>query len=225
MKAILLYNLYPKNTWKSITNNLLSNVPHDKVVVHVTMPVYAWFYLPYIKNYLRRFNKVEEVLFSYNRKRNGETTGFNKFRKEISFEGYDIITYVHSKGTSRKRKNTKPIQDWTEMMRYFVIERLDLCKNAFKEGFYLYGVDLSNNLTEKGRIEFPETKFIYEGNFVSLNNNALSKQFLETECKKHYYGVERFWGTLCEKEKAYCIHYSKTDHYNQPYPSSKYVIA
>jgi hypothetical protein len=222
MRAVLLYNLYPKYFWRPITDKLLSNVPHDTIIVHVSMPVYAWIYQPYIKRYLKRFTKIERVLFSTNIKKKGESVGFDKMRKMISFDGYDIITYIHSKGSSRRRKNTIPIRDWTEMMRYFVVERLDLCKQAFANGYYLYGVDLSNYLPEEHRIEFPEVEFIYEGNFVSVNNKALGKQFLEAKCRPSYYGLERFWTRLCNKEKAYCVHYSNTDHYNKPYPHSMY---
>jgi hypothetical protein len=222
MRSVLFYNLYPKYIWRSVTNKLLSNVPHDAIIVHVTMPIYAWIYQPYIKYYLKRFTKVEQIIFSRNIKKQGETIGFNKIRKMNPFDGYDIITYIHSKGTSKRRKNTQPIKDWTEMMRYFVVERLDLCKQAFANGYYLYGVELSNHLSEQARIEFPDVKFIFDGNFVSINNKVLKQQFLETPCRKTYYGVERFWSGLCDKEKAYCPHYSNVDHYNDPYPPSMY---
>ena len=186
------------------------------------MPFYAWPFLLVIKKYLRQFDKVDQIFFSANSRKEGESKGFNKMRFKIDFKDHEIITYTHSKGTSSRHKNTIPVRDWTELMRYFVIERLDLCKKAFQEGYYLYGVELSNHIDEQGRIEFPETKFIYDGNFVSVNYKALSKQFKYFPCRKHYYGVERFWGQLCQKEKAFCAHSSNTDHYDRPYPPSNY---
>jgi hypothetical protein len=222
MTAVLLYNLFPKTIWKQVTSKMLSNVPHDSIVVHVTMPWYAWIYKPLIKKYLKQFNKVDKILFSPNFKKRGESIGFERFRKDISFEEFDIISYVHSKGTSRKRKNTKPIEDWTEMMRYFVVERLDLCQKAFEKGYYLYGVDLSNNVCDFPKYKGLDTKFIYQGNFVSINNRILCDNFLSMPCYKNYYGVERFWGNLCDMEKAFCVYYSSSDHYQFPYPDELY---
>jgi hypothetical protein len=222
MKSILLYNLFPKTIWKEVTSKILNNVPHDTIVVHVSMPFYAWLYLPFIRLYLRRFEKVETVLFSSNKRNHGESIGFEKFRKKVNFEKFDIISYAHSKGTSRKRKNTKPIEDWTELMRYFVIERLDLCKKAFENGYYLYGVDLTENFSRDKKYRNVDTNFIYEGNFVSLNNKFLSDKFLSAPCVSNYYGVERFWGNLCAADKAYCVFRSNSDHYQFPFPGELY---
>ena len=222
MKAVLLYNLFPRTIWKQVTSKILSHVPHDSIVIHVTMPFYAWLYIPFIKKYLKKFDKVDQIIFSPNYKKRGESIGFEKFRKKVSFENFDIITYVHSKGTSRKRKNTKPIEDWTELMRYFVVERLDLCEKAFNNGYYLYGVDLSDIISRLKKYEGVDTKFLYQGNFVSLNKKLLGEKFLTTPCHAHYYGVERFWGNLCNMEKAFCVYYSNSDHYQFPYPPELY---
>jgi hypothetical protein len=222
MKSILIYNLFPRTIWKDVTRKLLSNVHHDSIVVHVTMPHYAWLYKFYIRLFLMKFNKVDKVFFSINTRKRGESIGFNKIRRKVDFDSYDIISYIHSKGTSRKRKNTKPIKDWTEVMRYFVVEKLDLCKEAFNSGYYLFGINLSKNLGKKDSILYPDTKFIYEGNFVSLNNRLLKNEFKNKPCRADYYGVERFWGSLCEMDKAFCAHQTNTDHYNFEYPDKEY---
>jgi len=223
MKSVLFYNLFPKTIWKEITLQILNNAPHDSIVIHVTMPWYAWLRYFKISKFLKQFNKVTTVYYSCNKKARGESLGFNKFRKKFDFTNYSIVSYTHSKGTSKKKKNTLPVSDWTELMRYFVIERLDLCKQAFENGYSLYGVNINNNVSHAKKYKNLETEFIYEGNFVSLNLNNLRHKFITAPCYKNYYGVERFWGNICDYEKAFCVHESNVDHYNERYPSSEYV--
>jgi hypothetical protein len=222
--SVLLYNLYPLNNWRQITNSLLSKVPHDDIYVHINIPkrnpikAYIAYY------YLLNNKKVKEIFFSINLKSKGESTGFKVFRKNINFDNYKIATYVHSKGSSRKRKNTKPIKAWVELLRYYTIERLDLAKNAFQKGYLLFGVNLQNeHIKDKSdNIMFPETKFHYSGNFVTINLNYLRYEFLNNVCLSNYYGVEVFWGTLCSIEKAYCVHQSNVNHYEETYSESYY---
>ncbi len=222
MKAVLLYNLYPKTNWKAVTEKLLSHVPHDNIIVHVAMPWYAWVLQPGIKKFLSCFPKISIVIFSANIKGQGESVGFSKLKK-LPLNDYDIITYVHSKGTSKKSKHTGQIKDWTELMRYFVIERLDLCKDAFAKGYWLYGANLSRSISDEVKKKCPGARFHYSGNFVSMNNRTLGEKFISTECSKSYYGVEFFWGTLCEPGKAFCVHESNVDHYHDFYPPEKYL--
>ena len=142
----------------------------------------------------------------------------------MDFKSYDLASYIHSKGSSRKRKDTQPIKDWTELLRYFVVERLDLAQKAFDNGYYMYGVNLlEEHMNDRaGNVMFPESKFHYSGNFVTINLKKIRNEFLTTHCRSHYYGAEVFWGTLCEIEKAFCVHQSKVNHYQDSYPGSNY---
>ncbi len=226
MKSVLFYNLFPKNSWKEITASILSNVPHDEIIVHVSMPLSAWMNIISIRNELSKYHKVIKVFFSQNSKSRGETVGFDKVRRKFDFSQYDIFTYAHSKGSSRKRKNTPPIKDWAELMRYFVVEKLDLCSEAFNNGFWFYGINKSRNIYCKNDLEekmYENVSFIYEGNFVSINLAAIRDRFLTEPCLPVYYGLERFWGKLGPTEKAFSAHQSTVDHYLQRYPSERYV--
>lgn len=223
-KSILFYNLFPFHNWKKITDNLLRKVPHTDMVVHISIPKTKPLHAIKAYYYLKKNKKVKKIYCSINYKRKGESAGFEVFRKNVDFSKYDIATYVHSKGTSSKRKNVQPITDWTELLRYFVVERLDLAQRAFKNGYFLYGI----NVLEKhrnyadGTPWFPESKFHYSGNFVTINLNALKKEFLALNCRPHYYGVEVFWGALCSVNKAFSAHQSNVDHYTSAYPSDRY---
>jgi hypothetical protein len=221
MTSVLLYNLYAKTNWKAVTTNLISNVPHDTVIIHVSLP---WYALPSkysIQKFLCRFEKVSRIVFSINRKKRGETIGFKKFQA-MALQQYDIVTYIHSKGTSKKSKHNKAIQDWTALMHYFVVERLDLCKAAFEKGHLLYGVNLSTHIAAGVKEQIPLAHFHYSGNFVSFNNKILGEKFATTPCGNSYYGVEFFWGQLCPIHLAYNAHTSNVNHYNETYPPEKY---
>ena len=224
MSSLLLYNLYPRTIWKEVTTSLLSNVPHDKIVVHVSLPLTKIFQYYSIRKQVLKYDKVSEIYVSLNNKSAGEAKGFNLLRRNIDFTKYDIVTYMHSKGTSRKRKNNIPIKDWTEYMRHFIIDRFDLCLDAFAKGYNLYGVNISDHVyaRQEHKKLFPHCKFIYQGNFVSVNLKNIRQEFLNTPCVHHYYSLERFWGTLCPIEKAYCAFQTNVDLYNTPFPPSCY---
>ena len=94
-----------------------------------------------------------------------------------------------------------------------------------EEGYSFYGVNLRRLAcpTEKDRLMYKDTKFIYEGNFVSINLERERERFLEAPLRQDYYGVERFWGTLGDIDSAFCVHQSDVDHYNVRYPAERYV--
>jgi len=219
-KALLFYNLYPKSKWEEITASILAHVPHDDIIVHVTLPFFPFFRKRKVIKELKKYPKIKQVLFSNNIKKEGESIGLRRLQKEIDLTPYTILTYAHSKGSSKPRKNTQPIKDWTELMRYFVVQRLDLAKKAFDDGYYLYGANLFDTKHE----QIPTCTYYYAGTFVSVNLKYLAKKVKETPCLKSYYGVEAFWGTLCTIDKAFCVHRSGINHYEEEYPPSKYLL-
>lgn len=223
-RSVLLYNLYPLNKWKEITDSLLAVVHHDDIIVHINIPKRNPIAAINAYRYVKKFEKLRGVYFSLNYKTKGESKGFETFRRVVDFDKYDIASYIHSKGSSRKRKDTEPIKSWTELLRYFVVERLDLAIQSFEQGYYLYGVNLSEQVLKKrdGSYISPGSNFLYQGNFVTINLNSLEKKFLITECKPHYYGLEMFWGCLCSVDKAFEVHNSQVDHYNEVYLGSNY---
>jgi len=225
-KSLLFYNLFPKTTWKIITKKILKTVPHDEIIVHITLPKTRFFLLPLIKKWLTsNFPKIQQIIWSFNARGVGETHGFNLLRKKVDLSPYSILTYSHSKGSSRIRKNTQPIQDWTELMRYFVIERLDLAKEAFAQEVWFCGVNLSTNMhpNEQARIQYPDTKFIFEGNFVSVNLDKTREIIEKTEPVIDYYGVERYWGMLSTIERCKSLYNSLVDHYSERLLPEQYI--
>ncbi|MBU1657518.1 hypothetical protein KKG72_00485, partial [bacterium] len=74
-KSLLFYNLYPKCYWESITASLLSDVPHDDIIVHVTLPPFSIFRKNKVIQELKKYPKIKQVLFSKNIKKEGESIG------------------------------------------------------------------------------------------------------------------------------------------------------
>ena len=67
---------------------------------------------------------------------------------------------------------------------------------------------------------FPKCHFHYSDNFVTINLKELRKEFLKAKCLLNYYGVEVFWRTLYNTEKANCAHQSNVLHYVDIYPET-----
>lgn len=219
-RSVLLYHLYLKNNWKEVTTQLLTDVPHTDIYIHVAYNGRRDFaMLPFTLLWLKRRFKIKMIFISKNNPQYGECIGFEKFRKYINWEQYDIGTYIHSKGVTKP--DSKPVADWRELMRYFVIERMDLCVKAFEERYALYGVNLFDG---KGRTDhaFAYAPYLYRGNFVSFNLRNIRAQFLETRLDFAYYGVEGFWGKLCGIDAAFNVFESGVAHYEQEFPEEFY---
>lgn len=225
MKSVILYHLYPKNNWKEVTSDLLSLTSHEAIFVSVSIDFFdGLFNRNAIERFLKTIPKVQQVFFTKNNKQLGEVSGFNRLRQELDFSVWDVVTYLHSKGVTKP--DNECIKDWVQLMKYFVIERHDICLQAFENGFALYGCNLGTFQEGAERVgPFRFSDFHYSGNFVSVNLNLVRKEFLTTPCDKDYYGVEAFWGKLCPRSKAFNAHYSGahiSNHYKERYPSKFY---
>ncbi|HAI76576.1 MAG TPA: hypothetical protein DCM08_10045 [Microscillaceae bacterium] len=231
MRSVLLYNLFPVNHWQEVTQSLLQNHHHDELYIHITLPWWKkWFgnrAEKQIREFLTQYTTQDHIFCSTNQKKLGEVIGFNVFRQQIDFQPFEMATYIHSKGVSRPEN--KNIADWTAMMGYFVLEKHAWCKEVFEKGKSLYGCNLNvvDNIDAKIPEVFRNTKFWFSGNFVSINLQKLHGAFLQTPCEPNYYGIERFWGRLCEADEAYCPFDSTplVNHYDEPFPASRYVNA
>ncbi len=224
MKSALLYNLYPVGDWKSITKKLISDIPHDEIIIHVSLDRYQYLFWKFIEKELKSYSKVSRLLRSKNVRNLGETIGFGKLKECIKPGKYSLVTYFHSKGVTKPKNEN--IQDWVEMMRYFHIDKFELCQQKFAEGYHLYGVNLGSysNGERYGPYQFSD--FHYSGNFVSVNLDLIGDRFFEMPCDPDYFGVEGFWGKLTTLDKSFCAHLSSENiknHYLEPYPPELYT--
>jgi hypothetical protein len=224
MSSILIYNLYPKSHWKKLTAYLLKDVPHTSIVINVSLDLWdKVFNKMSMIEFLKSIPKVEKIIFSENDPKLAEMIGFENFRQQVNFDNYDIVTYMHSKGVTKAHNQN--IKDWVELMRYFQIDRFDLCTEAFDEGYGLYGVNIGKYESGEKYGPFKFSDFHFSGTFVSVNLNLLRTQFLNTQIDKDYFGIEGFFGKLCPFEMAYCPHISGENiqnHYHEAYPEHLY---
>ena len=221
-RSVLLYHLYIINNWYSITKKLLTNAPHKEIVININYDLRHVFKLPFIWLWLKlNFPRTSKVFFTQNHSGKGEVLGFVKFIRYIELICYeiDILTYIHSKGVSKP--NNKPVADWVELMRYFILERWDLTRAAFKEGYKLYGCNLAGN-PGIDDYAFKYAPFIFRGNFVNVNYPLLKDKIHQTKPGSDYFGVEGYWGNLCDISECYCCHESHISHYKEEYPECKY---
>jgi hypothetical protein len=224
MRSILFYNVYLINNWKEITHRLLNAVPHDCIVVNACYDRTKIFSPRAARIFFKKYAKVSNLLITPNIRSNPEVIGFRNMFTSVDLNAYDILTYMHGKGVTKPLNSF--ISDWSEMMRYFHIDRFDLVRRAFDDGFSLYGVNISQRISEElpyGPNKF--SSFHFSGNFVSINLNKLRDKLHEIPIDEDYFGLEGYWGKLCSVNDAFCAHISSqniSNHYNEPYPSFLY---
>ncbi|MCP4521841.1 MAG: hypothetical protein GY827_09170 [Cytophagales bacterium] len=222
MKSIVFYNLYLKNTWRSVTKEILTNRPQDDLIINVSFDLRYIYKLPFVLFFLWKF-APKKIFFSRNNAKYGETIGFNKFLKYCSLDSYNILTYIHSKGVTKPNREKE--NNWREFMKYFVMDRFDLTIKAFEEGFHLYGVNLRKyqGTDEERDHTSLYTDYWYRGTFVSVNLNELRQKILMTTVPNNFYGIEAFWGNLTPIDKAFSPFNSNISHYQAPFPKEKYT--
>lgn len=219
-KDVLLYNVYIVNHWKSITTQLLSGIPHEDLLINVSVDWYKIWKFPFIYFWFCKRYKPTRIIISINSHKYPEAKAFIKLRKYVDINCHSILTYMHGKGVTKP--NNPYIKDWVELMRYFIIDKYELCIDAFSHGFKLYGINL--HLTPEGEkfgpYEFSE--FHFSGNFVSVNLELIGEKFFSTSIDKSYFGLEGFWGKLCSKNEVFCPFYSEVNHYHTAFPETLY---
>jgi hypothetical protein len=218
----LLFHVYIFNDWVNTSQKLLSKAPFDDVYVNVNIDIKYLWKLPFVLWWFGRHQKLQRLTVTINKWKIGEVPGFEKLRSAIREKDYAIVSYMHAKGVTKPQNSC--IRDWVELMRYFIVDRMDLCIDAFEKGYKLYGVNLGEYKKGDHRNgPYKYSNFHYSGNFVSVNMVLLRDKFFSTEVDQDYFGIEGFWGKLCPTDQAFCVHSSNgKDHYHEPYPEYLY---
>lgn len=144
-----------------------------------------------------------------------------KYLHDFCFELQDNapILYLHGKGVTRG--DNQNIQDWVDLMEYFLIERWEDCFDKL-EKYDTCGVNLNSHL--------PHIKHHYSGNFWWSNSDYIKKlpRFDINNCEVPYVknnprGYCEFWLTDSNFGNHYSFHNSNIDHYGQRYSRDKYI--
>lgn len=218
MSKVLLFHIFPINNWKEITTNLITNVPHQDIFIHVSLPQDSKLNQSDITDFLKSFAKVRSVFYSPNSS-HPEVDAMSTFRNEVDFSAYQILTYMHTKGVTKP--HNQKIAEWIELMRYFIIERMSHCEKIFGKGYLIYGVNKTSVSDQD--LDFKGARFFYAGNFVSINlTSAMLEKIKSVPLQKEYYGLEGFWGKLCKSSLAYGAFHSRVNHYLSSFPDNYY---
>jgi hypothetical protein len=217
---ILLYHIYPVNHWREITEILFQKLPFDKIVVHVSLPKAEEKENNELERYFEKY-PIDKILYSAN-SGTGEADAMASFVRSVDLHGFDMLTYMHCKGVTKP--GNEHILEWTRLMRYFIIEKMDHCKKAFSKGYVTYGINKS--IPDQQDEGFRGSNFFYEGNFVSLNLKKVDlKKAVEEHLEHSYYGLEGFWGKLCPYKLGYAVFNSGINHYMRTVPEKDYITA
>ena len=140
--------------------------------------------------------------------------------KEMSenINNYNIL-YLHSKGITHDY-GKKCINDWIDMMVYFIIYNHDICIEQLNKGYQAVGCNYTTNLSYapshfSGNFWWGDSDYIKQ--LPLLDSDSLN---VENRFKNNRWDAE-FW--ICKNNpRVFEIHNSNTDHYNNEYPSEKY---
>lgn len=158
-----------------------------------------------LKQDLSFFHKVETFL-----KPNKETEADTlKMIQNYCKSNSGKILYIHSKGVTKP--NNKNIQDWVNLMEYFLIEKHEKCLEA-----------LDNH--DVCGVNYLPSKPHYSGNFWWANSKHINR-LRELKAEKIDRLYCEYWlfdiqDTIKRKE----IYNSGLDHYKNSYPREKYAI-
>jgi hypothetical protein len=217
LSTILLYHVYPVNHWREVTRFLFQKLPFKRIVVHVSVPADKEDIKGEVESYFKAY-PVDEILYSPNTGK-GEVDAMNRFVTTQNLAAYDIFTYMHCKGVTKP--DNRHVWEWTRLMRYFIIEKMDRCKRAFKKGFVTFGINKS--IPGKEDEGFRGSNFFYEGNFVSVNLKKVNLAKAIEHIEYTYYGLEGFWGKLCSYKEGYSAFNSGVNHYLLTVPERHYT--
>jgi len=160
-------------------------------------------------------DKIDTYIFLHNKiKIINYSDDINKFEIEslnlikIFCENNDNckILYLHTKGITHK--SNKCIEDWTNMMLYFLLQKSNECAQLLET----YDTIGCNYQLEPHKH--------YSGNFWWANSNYIKTLNKIRSTLRH---DAEWWILSNNLVKNYCIHDSKINHYNEEYPVENYI--
>ena len=137
-----------------------------------------------------------------------ENPTINKMKQFAEQNPDSYILYLHTKGNSYDSER-QSINDWTDMMLYFLVENHKTCINKMYEQYDTVGCNYSEVHHNH-----------YSGNFWWAKSSYIKTLNLLSEDEPSKMAPE-FW-LLQNKPNIYTIYSSGVDHYWNLYPRSRY---
>ena len=122
---------------------------------------------------------------------------------------YSNVLYLHSKGVTRP--DNKNIQDWSDLMEYFLIEKHEMCLESLSDH------DVCG-------LNYHDKNPHFSGNFWWATSHHIKKlKKIIPEATDRLYC--EFWlFNVSNPVKQKVIYDSETNHYGELYPRAKYAI-
>jgi hypothetical protein len=139
-----------------------------------------------------------------------ENPTINAVRRFADQNPDSYILYLHTKGNSYDSER-QSINDWTEMMLYFLVEKYEQCTNKMETEFDTVGCNYSevHHNHYSGNFWWAKSSYIRTLNYLSEDvPNKMAPEF---------------W-VLQNNPNKYTIHSSGVDHYYTLYPRSHYSM-
>jgi beta-1,4-mannosyl-glycoprotein beta-1,4-N-acetylglucosaminyltransferase len=174
------------------------------------------------KIYKKFGNNIEVINFSDNVKL-FETCTINKLLQFAQNEKDSYILYIHTKGIGYDKTHLQYeyVNDWIDMMLYFLVEQHKLCIELLDNNYDTVGCNIRGSKT----IQYDSVPLHYSGNFWWANSNYISTlSFAEAlpDIVQWSKNVGEFW-LFKNNPNYYIIHDSNENHYYSRYPRSKYA--
>jgi beta-1,4-mannosyl-glycoprotein beta-1,4-N-acetylglucosaminyltransferase len=182
-----------------INSSGLINVLDNVFIVNIGLPIENKYNVSGNKYILANYSE-NTLLY--------ENPTINKMKLFAEQNPDSYILYLHTKGNSYDSER-QSINDWTDMMLYFLVENHKTCTNKMYEQYDTVGCNYSESPSRH-----------YPGNFWWAKSSYIKTLNLLSEDEPSKMAPE-FW-LLQNEPNIYTIHSSGVNHYHELYPRSKY---
>ena len=189
--------------WKDVLNRQLSRI-YDSGLYHAATSINIGVLgTESIDEFKLKYPKIKQLFQKPDVKLYERPTLYCLHETCVKNPGDSVVLYLHTKGITR----TNPyVTDWTLLMEHFLIDNWQNCLEELKRA------------DTCGLNYQPMPARHYSGNFWWANSNHIST--LPAKIGPCYVDPETWIGLNNPNMK--CIYQSNVDHYNLPYPESKY---
>uniref|UniRef100_A0A6C0I8S9 Glycosyltransferase 2-like domain-containing protein n=1 Tax=viral metagenome TaxID=1070528 RepID=A0A6C0I8S9_9ZZZZ len=202
---------FPKNGTKKldyivdkINSSGLINVLDNVFINNIGIPIENTYNSNNVSNNKYILTNYSENSLLY------ENPTINKMRQFAEQNPESLILYLHTKGNSYDNE-IQSINDWTDMMLYFLVEKYDKCINKITTGSDTVGCNYSESPYKHypGNFWWAKSSYIKTLNFLSEDNpNKMAPEFWVLQ--------------NLPKSNIYTIHSSGVNHYHELYPRALY---
>jgi beta-1,4-mannosyl-glycoprotein beta-1,4-N-acetylglucosaminyltransferase len=236
IKAYDSFENMPKKRYDKITN--LNKIKNNKIYCFIhscTLDDYNTYRLDYLIFIINISGLIDilDNIFIYNigipiNKNYGEKyILYNYSTNPLLYENYtinklkifsienskDCVLYLHTKGITHDYNNNQ-INDWINMMLYFLVEKYNICLEKLNNNNDVIGCNFN--------IKNDEHDNHFSGNFWWAKCNYLKDLPLLNIINPSKYKPE-FW-LFKNNPNFYIMHNSNINHYDNNYPREKYII-